>query len=240
MRKTTHGSSCCGLLGALRALPHTFGRTLGHMLALACFISLVILPPLPLLGTPSAFSAEAAVVPTKTFTAAQLKKMSVFIANFTEQGIEQYPGGEVKGDALLVLFALRHNYINNFQSRISTCTAKDCPLGSYSYTLDGRYVRESIKRYFNYDIKSLPDIDIDSHRFHYDGKVYHFVCGDGEMYHEPHITKAEYLSDGTIRMTGEMRDPSDSGHASAKITAIATPHVWKGKQAWALRTLRIQ
>ena len=91
--------------------------------------------------------AMPALAASKEFTAQQLKLMSTFISNFTEQGFYDFDvrkSGD--DDALhlggdpshpdLIRFGIWHNYINNFKSRIKKCTKKNCDYGSL--TIDGK------------------------------------------------------------------------------------------------------
>ena len=81
----------------------------------------------------------------------EMKRMSVFVSNFTEQGLYDFDV-ERESDGMLWLggpdaapdlirFGIRHNYINNFKTRIKKCTEKNCKHGSL--TLDGKFFKES-------------------------------------------------------------------------------------------------
>ena len=128
--------------------------------------------------------AAPALAAAKGFTAQQLKLMSTFISNFTEQGFYDF---DVKkgndGDGLLHLggdpshpdlirFGIRHNYINNFKSRIKNCTKKNCEYGSL--TIEGKFVAESVKKYFDINLKnvSVKDSDTQLHFGNDEGREY--------------------------------------------------------------------
>ncbi|MDR0827353.1 MAG: hypothetical protein LBN33_05685, partial [Desulfovibrio sp.] len=137
----------------------------------------------------SAGSADAAETLLKP-GAAELKKMSTFLSNFTEIGLDNFyvkgSGVDGSGDLLalsaddpadLVRFGIWHNYRNNYDSRVAPCKAKGCKWGSL--TIDGKHVLESVKKYFDIDLKNRSITESDP-PYYYDGKLYHFEGADGE------------------------------------------------------------
>ena len=85
----------------------------------------------------------------------ELKAMSVFVSNFTEQGImdvvteemaqpDKYPD--------LVRFGIRHNYINNFKSRIEA--NKENAREHGDVRIKASWVEESVLKYFGLKIKA--------------------------------------------------------------------------------------
>ena len=149
--------------------------------------------------------AEAAFPASK----AELKKMSVFLSNFTEAGFfnfdmkadfdddEDEQEGEPKTHlgipanvTELVRFGIIHNYINNYKSRIRKCTDRKCEAGPL--TIEAKFVNESVRKYFGVDLarKDLSPIDEDpSAAFSFDGKLYHF---DPDSFREPGNDKVYY------------------------------------------------
>ncbi|HPR90668.1 MAG TPA: hypothetical protein PLD93_04475, partial [Synergistaceae bacterium] len=95
-----------------------------------------------------AFSC-AAFGGAKGFSAAELKKMSTFLSNFTELGFMDFDAEVLTNEDEpddMIRFGIWHNYINNYKSRIARCKKKDCEWGSL--VIEGKYVTESIKKYF--------------------------------------------------------------------------------------------
>ena len=133
---------------------------------------------------------------------ADMKRMSVFISNFTEAGMfnfdmkadfdddEDQQEGEPKTHlgmpanvTELVRFGIIHNYINNYKSRIRKCSDKKCESGPL--TIEAKFVNESVRKYFGVDLakKDLSFIDEDQTvAFSFDGKLWHF---DADSFREP-------------------------------------------------------
>lgn len=141
---------------------------------------------------------------------AEMKKMSVFISNFTEAGFFNFDleNGDNATDELneyeepithlgnpaniteLVRFGIIHNLINNYKSRIKKCKDPNCEAGGL--TIDKKFVFESVKKYLGLDIsrKDLSVIAEDpSAVFSYDGKLFHF---DADSFKEPGNDKVYY------------------------------------------------
>ena len=187
-------------------------------------------------------AAEAAAKAAKAPTAQELKLMSTFLSNFTELGFcdfdvkesgpddIQHLGGDA-GMADLIHFGVRHNYVNNFKTRIKQCSKKNCEHGSL--TIDAKFVAESVKKYFDIDLK---------HRtveggtpYYFDGKLYHFEGADGEFVYHARVKEAT-KEGGVVRMTGYIYDADAEEEEERPDTfeAIAKPHKWEGKDAWAI------
>ena len=84
------------------------------------------------------------------------KRLSTFLSNFTEPGLYNADMAESCGPGVLhlksargqktpIAFGIRHNFINNFKSRIRGCTTHGCPYGDS--TIDAKCVRTSVKKY---------------------------------------------------------------------------------------------
>ena len=176
------------------------------------------------------------------FSAKEMKVMGVFLSNFTEirfMNVEAEEFLDEADPAGMIRFGVWHNYVNNFKSRIRRCADANCKWGSL--TIDGKYVRESVKRYFGYELKKLPsvdDADNDGWNFHFDGKLYHFEGADGEATYYADVMKAQTGKDGLVRMSGEVYNAEDRKDVSGTFKAIARPHTWNGKKTWALVTLQ--
>lgn len=60
----------------------------------------------------------------------------------------------------IIRFGIGHNYINNnFKSRVKKCAAKDCEHGSL--TIEGKFVQESVKKYFDLELENRSVMDSD-------------------------------------------------------------------------------
>jgi len=191
----------------------------------------------------------AALTLTGTAIAAQfgkdeMKRMSIFISNFTEQGLYDFDveresdgmlwlgGADAAPD--LIRFGIRHNYINNFKSRIKRCSKKNCEYGSF--TLDGKFVQESVKKYFDLDLKNQSVMESDP-SYYFDGKLYHFNGEDGEAVYYAEVTSASRNGD-EIDMSGEIYNVKDKKDRPATFQAVARPCKWKGKDTWSIVRLK--
>lgn len=179
--------------------------------------------------------------------AQQLKLMSTFLSNFTEVRLFDFDVERGGNDAVLHLggdpsqpelirFGIWHNYVNNFQSRIKPCPVKGCKYGSA--VIDARYVAESIKKYFDIDVKHSSVDQPDAYfRCHFDGKRYHFEMADGDPAYHARVEQATQEG-GVVRMIGHIYNPDDKAEATRAFVAIAKPHKWNGKNTWAILSLR--
>ena len=176
------------------------------------------------------------------FPASQLKKMSTFLSNFTEVGMSDFTAEEVldpKNPAEMIHFGIRHHWLNTFQRTIK-------PSNDRQYEgemIDGVYVKESLKRYFNYDLKEpLPSVvdpnDPQRYLYYSDGVRYYFQGGDGDPIYYAQVTKAETLPDGRIQMTGYIYNAEEPSDITGSFTALARPHTWKGKATWAIISMK--
>ena len=106
------------------------------------------------------------------YSAAELKKMSTFLSNFTEVGMRDFDVSTITRDAL-IHFGVQHNNINNFKSRVVQCKINGCPHGSLA--IDAKYVDETIKKYFAKNFKDhgsvKPDYDYDKEYLYYFDKI---------------------------------------------------------------------
>ncbi len=160
-------------------------------------------------------------------SSSELKRMSTFISNFTEQGMYEF--GEDIDNSQLVHFGIRHNYINNYNSRIKNCPVKNCPYGSA--IIDKKFVVESVKKYFARTLKNESTDDE-----HFDGKAYHFDHADGEAVYYADVQEVSRRG-GIITMTGELYNAEDKNDRPGTFTAKAKPYTWKGKDTWSIISL---
>ena len=181
-----------------------------------------------------AFSC-AAFGGAKGFSAAELKRMSTFLSNFTELGFMDFDAEVLTNEddpADMIRFGIWHNYINNYKSRIARCKKKDCEWGSL--VIEGKYVTESIKKYFGVDYKKLASVTESDLPFYYDGTYYHFEGADGEAVYYARVDEAVRDSEGRIVMRGEIYNTEDKNDILGKFTALAKPHKFNGKDTWAI------
>jgi len=174
------------------------------------------------------------------FSAREMKAMSVFLSNFTELGFMDVDAAtflDEKAPGDMIRFGIRHNYVNNYKTCVKNCTAKDCKWGSL--VMDGTYVRESLKRYFGYDIKNLPTVEDSDSPYHYDGRNYHFEGADGEAVYYAAVKKAKLSGDGLVHMSGVVYNAEDKEDVLGPFKAMARPHTWNGKKTWALVELKV-
>lgn len=173
--------------------------------------------------------------------------MSVFLSNFTEAGFFNFDmDKEPEDDVLslsdpqnvseLIRFGIRHNYINNFKSRIKRCKDKKCEYGSL--TIEGKFVAEAVKKYFDVKLKNQSVLNSDP-AFYYDGKSYHFEGADGEATYYAEVKKVSKKGK-VITMTGDIYNTEDDEDRPATFTATAKPHKWSGKDTWAILSLRTE
>ena len=142
----------------------------------------------------------------------------------------------------MIRFGIWHNFMNN-RSRIQPCATHECPWGSL--TIDCSSVRDSLRRYFGYNLRqclsaSHPDSASPSDRFHFDGTRYHFEGAAGEAVYHARVDGARQGADGLIEMNGIVYSADDEKDILGSFTAQARPHIWKGKNALAIVSLKTQ
>lgn len=172
------------------------------------------------------------------FSPEQTKKMSVFLSNFTELGYLDFDRADILNEndpADMIRFGIWHNYVNNYKSRIAPCRTKECGWGSL--TIKGAHVRESVKKYFDYDIRKLVTVEQSDPPYHLEGDVYHFEGADGELTHFARVEKAVKRNDGTVFMEGVLYNAEDAKEKLGTFKAVARPHTWNGKPTWAIMSL---
>jgi hypothetical protein len=175
------------------------------------------------------------------YSASDMKKMSTFLSNFTELGFMDFDAKELTNEdnpADMVRFGIWHNYVNNYKSRVSQCKIKNCEWGSL--VMDGKFVNESVKKYFAYDMKKLPSITESDPPYHYDGKLYHFDGADGEAVYYARVKEASKNDSGQIIMTGELYNADDESDIRGIFEAAAKPYKYGGKNTWAIISLKTE
>ena len=190
------------------------------------------------------FALRATDSQAADFTPAQLKKMSTFVSNFTELGFMNFDLKKDGNDdvlhlgdpssADLIRFGIWHNYVNNYKSRIKPCPVKGCPHGSL--VIDAKNVAESVKKYFDLDLKHH-SVDKSDPPYYFDGKLYHFEGADGEAVYLAEVKKATQEGD-VVRMSGDIYNAEDKKDRPSTFEATAKPYKWNGKDTWAILSLK--
>jgi hypothetical protein len=181
------------LMGKQAIVPKVWRSNDGSYLAGRLLVCLIF----ALLFVSPAFAAGSG----KNFSAAELKLMSTFLSNFTELGFMNFDAKTLTNPndpADMIRFGIWHNYRNNFKSRVSPCKVKGCKWGSL--TIEGRYVTESVKKYFDVSYTKLASVTESDPPYYYDGKIYHFEGADGEAVYFARADKAFLDTSGHVVM----------------------------------------
>lgn len=179
----------------------------------------------------------------------ELKRMGIFISNFTEQGFYNFDIDE-EGDedmlhlgdpsnmSELIRFGIAHNIINRSKSTVRKCTRKNCDYGSS--TMTGKSVAESVRKYFDMGIKNQSVMG-DAPKAFYDGESYHF---EPKQWRPETVYYAEVQDvsrrRGIITMTGELYNLHRKSDRPATFTAEAKPYKWDKKDTWSIISLRVE
>lgn len=188
-----------------------------------------------ILGATGVFAAEKG---SKEFTKDDLKKMSTFLSNFTEVGFMDFDAKDITKEddpADMIRFGIWHNYVNNFKSRVGQCKVEDCEWGSL--VMDGKYVAESIKKFFDWDYTKMASVVDSDPPYFYDGRFYHFEGADGEAVYYARVEEAFKDPDGRIVMKGEIFNADDEEDVLGTFEALAKPHKFGGKDTWAILSI---
>ena len=165
----------------------------------------------------------------------ELKRMSTFLSNFTELWMMNFHVDDLS-DGELAHFGIWHNYMNNYRTRVKDCPNENCPYGSL--VIDKTYVAESVRKFFNREIRHQSVPDESYKEGHYDGKkYYHFEGADGEHRFYARVYEAEKRGN-IIIMRGETYEP-EHGSEGSTFTARAKPYKYNGKNTWAILSLEV-
>ena len=177
----------------------------------------------------------------------EIKRMSIFISNFTEVGLYDFDVyddseddsvlhlGAPENVGELIRFGIEHNVINNPKTRIKKCEIKNCEHGAY--TIDGKFVTESVRKYFDMPLENQSLLD-SSPSYYYDGKLYHFdkqAETDTVYYAE---VQSVSQKKGIITMKGEIYNVKNKSERPAMFTATAKPYKWDKKNTWSILSLK--
>ena len=160
----------------------------------------------------------------------ELKAMSVFVSNFTEQGIMEVVTEEMaQPDKYpdLVRFGIRHNYINNFKSRIEANREGAREHGDVR--IKATWVEETVLKYFGLKIKADRSVEQIYPPYHFDGTSFHFQAADGEATWLARVKKASSPQKGVWEISGEVYNADDPADVLGGFNAVIRESVWKNK-----------
>ena len=178
----------------------------------------------------------------------EIKRMSIFVSNFTEVGLYDFDVAESGNDDVmhladpenvgeLIRFGIKHNVINNPKTTIKKCTDANCEHGSL--TVSGAAVASSVKKYFDMSIENQSLLNSSPECF-YDGKLYHFEKQDeSEAVYYADVQSVSQKA-GIITMKGEIYDTKNKSDRPARFVATAKPYVWNKHDTWSILSLKLE
>lgn len=164
----------------------------------------------------------------------ELKRMSVFVSNFVELGLEDFDINTITSDELIE-FGIWHNYKNNYRSRFTQCKDTECKYGGL--VIDRKYIEESIKKYFAIDFSDHATVSSMRVSTHYDGKFYHISGADGDPLSVGRVKEVFRDNTGQLKMTGEIYSIGHDGEESevwGTFEVYAKPYKYGGKNTWSI------
>ena len=176
---------------------------------------------------------------------AELKKMSIFISNFTEVRLFNFDleddddGGEEplhfgSNNAALLAFGVNHNAINN-KKLIKKVNLKADGI-TYDRAVDAKTVAASVRRYFDLPVEHEDGLDKYGQVYPYRKGMYYFRAASGEEVIYADVQKVS-KKDGVITMRGELYNVEDKSDKRGTFVATAKPHKWNGKDTWAILSM---
>ncbi len=177
-------------------------------------------------------------IPVVVYTEEDRAKMSDFLSTFTEIGFWSIDSVRMfePGNPDMIRFGIWHNYTRHFYDRVKECKDKNCKNGPL--TIDGKYVQQTIKRYFDIDNYELFSVSESDPPFYYDGQLYHFNGSDGESTYNVHVDSATQNAQGQVVMTGKLYNVDDESNTIATVEAIAKPYNYEGEDTWAIVSMK--
>ena len=175
---------------------------------------------------------------THTMPKNELKRLNTFLSNFPEAHTINFNVNTITSEDL-IHFGIIHNWHNNNNRFVLLNNDDDDDELGYC-GIDGKYISESIKKYFDIDFKEHCDVKGEDGYiyFRYDGKFYHCSLGDGEPTSMTRIKEVYRNDAGQLKITGEIgsthEDEIEDEDVSATFEAYAKPYKYKGKDTWAI------
>lgn len=202
-----------------------------------------------LLKTMAAVIVSAAVSVSPVYAAGShydkktLKKMGVFLSNFTECFVyNNTRENMIKHPENIISFGICHNYVNNFRGRFvevpgCTVSSTDDKCANGTMMIDRKFINESSRRYLNYDLKEFMSVE----NGYYDGHNFRIHPADGEMVRQVEVLEAVPQDDGTILVKGStyIPDMDETPSNTPDLTAVIKPHTWNNKETWSLISIKV-
>ena len=175
----------------------------------------------------------------------ELKRMSIFISNFTEVGLFNFDleEGEAEDEeplhfgsnnAALLAFGINHNAINN-KKLIKKASLKANGI-TYDRAVDAKTVAASVRKYFDLPVEHEDAIDQYGQQYPYRKGLYYFRAADGEEVIYADVQKVSKKGK-VITMRGELYNVEDKSDKRGTFVATAKPHKWNGKDTWAILSM---
>ena len=165
--------------------------------------------------------------------------MNTFLSNFTQVYLRSdFTDFDVNTTTpgQLIEFGIWCSY---GKGQCDRCPVEDCEYGDI--ILDGKYVAESIKEYFDIDFKEHRSVTKDEYQsYHYDGKYYHLYSADGVGYPMARVKEVFENSSGQFRMIGEIYRNVFNGiddideELEGMFETCVKPYKCDGKDTWAI------
>ncbi|MEK5141442.1 MULTISPECIES: hypothetical protein [Paenibacillus] len=160
--------------------------------------------------------------------AAEMKKLGTFLSNFTELNLDEFDAKRVN-NAELIRFGVWHNYINNFNSRISTSNGK--------LFISKTHVETSIQKYFNTQFRNHRSVN----GFGFNGKGYIFDGADGMPVYYVRAQDVFDLGQNKLRVRGVLYDAdSPSTEMVSEVEAVVKKVKVQNNISYALVTLKVK
>ena len=159
-----------------------------------------------------------------------LRRMSDFITAFIEVDYYNFDSRTITMDELLN-FGIWHNYMNNFN------LIKHERNGSYDSAISAKDVEAAVRKYFAIPVKHQ-NINYEGSVRPYRNGKYYFNAADGVP---SRAEVQEAVKKGNvITMRGKIifNNTDDEDEILGEFVATAKPHKWKGKNTWAILSLK--
>ena len=193
------------------------------------------------------------------FNSETMKKMGVFLSNFTETGLRNFNLSELTGTdqgiQQIVMFAYNHIRINTPAKYISE--AQD----HIRINTPAKYISEA-QEYYNLNRVSEKDLNAVLQRYmDLDGflssrarqqdefilpdyintlNTWEFPDQVPDLAEYVEVTSASRQDDGTVLMEGRTYYPDLNISSSSKCEAVAKPHKYQNKDTWAIISLHCE
>ena len=199
-------------------------------------LTTAVLAGILILGATASASAK------DEFSKDTMKRMGVFVSNFTECFFNRTTREEMTANnENLVNFAMCHLKVNAWKSSyipLPECLNSQkgmCAYGEFKVPSDK--VARVIKKYLDYDMKKFASTEY----YHYEKGFFYAHGADGEQPEYAVVRKARTLDNGNIEVQASLYNPeAEDGPASDDIELIAVikPYVFESKKTWSLVSIK--